>query len=79
MRNFKVVDSDMDYKTYQRTFSGRLTKLRYKIIQRWVRVKSYRTYCGHEWDCCGCLHSQNAHFKYERNQVTVTLTQSFNY
>jgi hypothetical protein len=74
-------DSEFDRAIYERTFSGRLTKKRYKAISRWCRIASMRPYyrCGHDYDCCGCMCGQYAEFDYNRNQVTVTLVQSFNY
>jgi len=79
-KNFKPAEgSDFDYKIYERHFSGKLTKCRYKILDSFCRKNSFHTHCGHEWDCCGCLCGQSMSFEYKHNQVTVTLTQSFNY
>lgn len=76
---FKPVERDMDEAIYERSFTGRMTKQRYKILDRLCRANSFRRYCGHEYDCCGCLCSQSMSFEYKRNQVVITLTQNFNY
>lgn len=78
-KKFIVVDGDFDYTTLQRTFTGRMTRLRWKIISDFCRKKSGYQHCGHEWDCCGCMHSQSVSFDYKHNQVTVSISQSFNY
>lgn len=79
MNRFKQTDGDIEYRTYTREFSGRMTKGRWKILDRYCRKHSWSTHCGHEWDCCGCLCGQYASFAYSANQVTVSITQSFNY
>lgn len=80
-KKFIPINCDIDYREYERTFSGRMTKKRWQIIDRFCRLQSYRpTYrCGHEWDCCGCFCGQNMSFTYNRNQVVISFTQSFNY
>lgn len=80
-KNFKPAESsEYDYKIYERHFSGRITKGRYKKIDSFCRKNSFRSrHCGHEYDCCGCLCSQRLEFSYQKNQITITLTQSFNY
>lgn len=74
-------ESDYDYRIYERVFTGRMTKLRLKIIDRFCRLHSYHPHyrCGHEWDCCGCFCGQSMSFEYNHNQVTIRFTQSFNY
>lgn len=90
MKHFKLIDGDFDYKVSERTFSGKMTKTRYKIIDRYVRKlnnthiygtsrNGYAYRCGCKHDCCGCLSSQNMQFTYKHNQVTLIFTQSFNY
>jgi hypothetical protein len=79
MRNFKLVESDYDFKAYQRVFSGRITKRRYKIIDSICRKKSYNQHCGCEHDCCGCMFAQSIRFEYKHNRVVMTLTESYNY
>lgn len=46
-------DSEYDYRRYERVFSGRMTKSRWKTISRFCRMHSYRipTYSDH--DCTG--------------------------
>lgn len=70
-----------DTRYYERVFSGRLTKARYKSLARACRVYSRRPKyrCGCEHDCCGCLCSQYMTFTYSRNQVVINFTQGFNY
>lgn len=81
MKNFQLVDGDFDYVVYQRCFSGKLTKERYKTLHSLCRIYSRRPRyrCGHEWDCCGCLCGQNMSFTYKKNQVVISFSQSFNY
>lgn len=83
MLNFKkfkqTQDSEMDYRISERIISGRLTKCRYKLIDRFCRKNSFRTHCGHEWDCCGCLCDQTMSFEYKHNAVIIKVKQSFNY
>lgn len=78
---FIPVESDFDYRTYERTFSGRMTKARWKIIDSFCRAHSYhpRYRCGHDYDCCGCFCGQGMKFTYKHNQITVGFSQSFNY
>lgn len=78
---FEIESSDYDYRQYQRIFSGRMTKNRWKIIGQFCRKHSYRPHyrCGHDWDCCGCFCGQSMWFEYKHNQVVITFTQSFNY
>lgn len=72
-------DSDYEYAIFTRSFTGRMTKLRYRIIAHFCRSRSFSSHCSHEYDCCGCMHSQRLDFTYKHNQVIVTLTMSFNY
>jgi hypothetical protein len=78
---YSTEESEMDYRIYERIFSGRMTKRRYKIIESFCRRYTYRPYynCGHEYDCCGCFCGQNMSFTYKQNQVVIRFTQSFNY
>jgi hypothetical protein len=79
-KKFRPTETDMDRREYTRQFTGRMTKERYSIIDRYCRKASYTTgYCGHEWDCCGCLCSQSLSFTYKQNQTIITLVQTFNY
>ena len=80
MNNFKVVEGDIDYRIYQKSFSGKLTKGRYLTIDKYCKVNTFTTVnCGHEYDCCGCLSRQKMEFTYKHNQVIITLTEQFNY
>lgn len=81
MKNFKLEGNDGDTLTYIRTFSGRITKYRYKLIHRWIREHTlgHIPHCGHEYDCCGCLCRQYVNFTYKYNLVTITMIQGFNY
>jgi hypothetical protein len=74
-----ISNSNFEYSTLIRVFTGRITKRRYKLIDSYCRNKSYSTHCSHEWDCCGCLHNQSVSFSYSFNQVKIKITQSFNY
>lgn len=73
------IDGDMDYRVYEHRIEGRMTKSRYKILSRYVRVKSWREGCGHEWDCCGCMFAENLKLNYVGGVWKLILTQSFNY
>jgi hypothetical protein len=80
MRNFKVIEGDIDYRVSEKSFTGKLTKGRYLTIDKYCRVNTFRAgNCGHEWDCCGCLSRSKMEFTYKHNQVIITLTESFNY
>lgn len=82
MDKFVQLDnSDYDYCNYERTFSGRMTKARYKILDRFCRIRSRspRYRCGHEHDCCGCLCGQRMELTYSQGQVKIILSHSFNY
>lgn len=74
-------ESDFDYRKYERVFSGRMTKKRYKIIDRFCRTRSRRPRyrCGHDFDCCGCMCGQHLSFSYQKNQVIIYLQHSYNY
>lgn len=80
LSKFQATDnSDYDHRIMERCFSGRMTKARYKALRRICRSHSFSTHCHHEWDCCGCFCGQQLSFTYKKNQVVITLTQSFNY
>lgn len=79
VKRMKLVDSDLEFRLYERTFTGRMTKLRWKILSSWCRRKSWSQHCGHDWDCCGCLHAQSCGFTYKHNQVTIRIQHSFSY
>lgn len=77
----KSEDSDFDYRKYTRTFSGKMTKKRYKMLDRYCRLhsRSPRYRCGHDYDCCGCLCGQYMTFTYRYNAVTIHLQHTYNY
>lgn len=80
-KRFKPVPN-LDYDTAEctRSFSGRMTKARWKRLDRICRANRLsRMNCGHDWDCCGCLCGQYMSFTYKHNQVVITIYQSFNY
>ena len=80
VKNFVTIGRDMDTRSFQRTFSGRITRKRWEILRRFARNFSAPIKrCHHEHDCCGCLHSQSMTVDYKYNQVVLTATQSFNY
>jgi hypothetical protein len=84
MRNFKEIDGDMDYRLFEKTFVGRLTKCRYKSILKYCRVKTTRTHCGHEHDCCGCLFAESYSMKLIRVNTLILgfkiqVVYSYNY
>lgn len=99
MRNFKPYYGQDDEPSFEmqvstRVITGRLTKQRYKLLQRYCRKKTerapygyspngYRYHCGHEYDCCGCLMAEYMTMKIEPhwkgNKITFYFTQSFNY
>jgi len=77
---FKLVNKETDFSTYQRSFSGRITKGRFKALNRTCKKYSFQEpYCGHQHDCCGCLTSQSMTMTHRKNLTTITLTRHFNY
>lgn len=79
-KGFIPIDSDIDRLTRTKTLTGRMTKLRYKLLNRWVRNHSkVYPHCGHEWDCCGCAHSSFSTLEITHNSATITNTIRFNY
>jgi len=80
MRKFKIIEADIDYKMSERILTGRLTKLRYKVLDRYCRQRTFRAgNCGHDYDCCGCLSSQSLTFEHKHNRTVLTLSITFNY
>jgi len=59
MKNFKEIHGDMDYRLFEKTFVGRLTKSRFRTILKYCREKTTRTHCRCEHDCCGCHFATN--------------------
>ncbi len=79
MKHFNLVDGTDETSVYERKFSGRLTRKRYKLLDSLTRKRSYRENCGHEWDCCGCVFAVCYSFVYRNNQVIVRMVQFRNY
>ncbi len=75
---WSALNSDCDTINEIRQFSGRMTKLRWKIISRYVRKMYWRESCNHEWDCCGCVFMEYGNFSYSKNQVTIIKTTCMN-
>lgn len=76
---FVSMGGDCDYHIYERYFSGRMTKARYKALDGYCRRNTFRMHCHHDHDCCGCMTSQRVTFSYSRNCVVVSLSQHYNY
>jgi hypothetical protein len=79
MTKWILIDGDMDWRRYEHPIEGRMTKLRYKILSRYTRKKSWREGCGHEWDCCGCMFAERMGLDYVDGKWKLILGQSFNY
>ena len=79
MTKFKFVNGDESSNHYERTLNGKLTKNRYKLLQSYVRRKSYTENCGCDWDCCGCLFEVSYKLKVNNNQVTIQMSEYRNY
>lgn len=76
----RLYRGDYDSKEYIRTFSGKITKGRYKALESYCRRYSFCTSaCGHDYDCCGCMCGQSLELSYKHNRVTIIVSQSFNY
>jgi hypothetical protein len=71
--------SDYDYRKYERSFSGRMTKRRWQIINRFCRHQTYRIHIASDYDCTGQCCGQSMEFTYSRNQVIVRLCRSYDY
>lgn len=76
---FKLTWSGIDHCFYERTFVGRLTKQRYKIISRFCRKHTQSFECGHSYDCCGCVSSQRLTITYKANKTIIEMKRIFNY
>lgn len=79
MKKFKLIDSDYDFRIYQRDIVGRVTYPRWQILARARRKLSFDTHCGCEHDCCGHLCAQSASIAVTSYGMTITIKQSFNY
>jgi len=78
MKNFKLIDGDISSSLYEKTLIGKVTKNRYKILSSYLRRKSYRQHCGHEWDCCGCVFAVSFSLQATNNQFTIQMVESRN-
>lgn len=76
---FVPIANDIDFHTFQKVLDGRITKNRYKLLDRWVRSQNKKYHCGHDWDCCGCLHSTSATLLVTPNKAEILVTYSYNY
>ena len=64
---------DYDEAIYSRSFSGRMTKGRYKIIERFCRINSGRIPVYSDYDCTGKVCGRYFEFNYKNNQVNIEL------
>ncbi len=85
MRKFKLEENseqEIDSQVFVREISGRMTKRRYQILARYVRVKPMKRddlRCHHEYDCCGCLCRQSMELQASNNGAKIFLFNSYNY
>ncbi len=80
MRNFEVIEGDIDYNVSTRIIKGRLTKRRYKAIARYCRIHSGRVpYCGCEHDCCGHVTSRWMTPYFSQGEAYITYVINYNY
>lgn len=75
----ELPDSDYDYRRFNRVFSGRMTKGRWKIISRFCRMHSCRIPVYSDYDCTGQLCGKDMEFTYKHNQVDIRLNMSYDY
>ncbi len=77
---YKLIYSELDNCLYERTFIGRMTKQRYKLISRYCRKQTKEFNCGCSYDCCGHMYSQRVSFEFKYNMLTViSVRRMFNY
>ena len=92
MKNFKIVNNEIEFTLAERIFEGRLTVKRYHIIKNYVKRFNhisknpygvskfgYSYNCGCEHDCCGCLHKQYIEMLYQNNKLILQLFAHYNY
>ena len=81
MRNFKVVDGDVDFEVVERVIKGRFTKKRFKTIHRAARERlgGKVPYCGCVYDCCGCLSSKGVSFDFRNGALVIQASRYYNY
>lgn len=75
----ELPDSTHDYRRFERSFSGRMTKQRWKIISRFCRRQTYTIPVYSDYDCTGQCCGQSMQFEYKLNQVVVRLNMSYDY
>ena len=83
MLTFKTIEAEMDSIISEAEIKGRFTKKRFKTISSNIRKRfnlGRAGYCGHEWDCCGCLSSQYAELRFDpkNSRIVVRIAQYFN-
>lgn len=78
-QKFQIIEGDYDYEVATYSFSGRMTKLRWELLDRYTRKHSNSFHCGCQHDCCGCVSTTNMSFEYAKNLVTLTSKITFNY
>jgi len=73
--------SDYDYKVFYKLLKGKLTKCRYKMLDRFCRKNSFQSSCGHSYDCCGCVCGQKVSFIHNpaTQKTLITISVSYNY
>jgi len=75
-----LVSWELDYSIFERSFSGRMTERRKKIIENYCNLHSHNVEdCGCSHDCCGCFLGENMIFTYRQNQVVITHCMYYNY
>lgn len=81
----ELVDGEMDYRYYKRTFSGRLTAKRFRIIDKWVKRQDIGSiHVASDRDCTGQCSGQYCNVSFVRHflggyQVTITTDFSYDY
>lgn len=75
----ELPDSEYDYKKFERSFSGRMTKKRWQLINSFCRRMTYRVRVCSDYDCTGRFCGQSMEFEYKHNQVVVRLNMSYDY
>lgn len=66
-------ESDYDSAISYRRFSGRMTKLRWKILSRFCRAHSRRIPVYSDYDCTGQRCGEYFEFEYQQHQVIIRL------
>jgi len=74
---FKPNGGDYDEAVFCRSFSGRITKARYKILYRFCRANSGGIPIYSDYDCTGRVCGRYFEFEYKHNRVTVKLRVAY--